>query len=94
MYLFDGYRKSIGIDEKVYEKPTHIIKSNKSNENIELYCLLDMILHFFMGCVIMNTKNTDEIIFISHDEFINVYTKKDTKIIMNSMKKIMEIFKK
>ena len=33
MYLFDGYRKSIGIDEKIYEKPSHIIKSN---ENIEL----------------------------------------------------------
>jgi hypothetical protein len=91
MYLFDGYRKSIGIDEKIYEKPSHIIKSN---ENIELYCLLNMILYFFMGCVIMKTENTDEIIFISHDEYIKVYTKNDTKIITNSMKKIMGNMKK
>jgi hypothetical protein len=87
MYLFDGYRKSIGIDKKIYEKPSHIIKSN---ENIELYCLLGMILYFCMGCVIMKTENTDEIIVISHNEYIDVYAKNDKKIVMDSIKNIME----
>ena len=88
MYLFDGYRKSIEIESKIYEKPSHIIGEN---ENIEFYCILGMILYFYMGCMIIPIKNQDEIIKISHDEFIEVYTKNKTNenIILNEIKKIM-----
>jgi hypothetical protein len=42
-----------------------------------------------MGCVIMKTENPDAIIVISHDEYIDVYTKEGTEIIMNSLKECM-----
>ncbi|GHV57506.1 hypothetical protein AGMMS49579_23470 [Spirochaetia bacterium] len=71
MELFDGYRKSIGINEELYEKPVHIIATN---ENIELYCLLTMVLYFFWGCIIMS-NNENIIIEISHDECIDIYFK-------------------
>ena len=86
MYLFDGYRKSIGIDEKIHEKPSHILKQN---ENTALYCLVDMVLYFFMGCVITKTENPDKIIFISHDECIDIYTKNGTKIITDDIKNLI-----
>ena len=88
MYLFDGYRKSIEIESKIYEKPSHIIGEN---ENIEFYCILGMILYFYMGYMIIPIKNQDEIIRISHDEFIEVYTKNETNenIILNGIRKIM-----
>jgi hypothetical protein len=89
MYLFDGYRKSIGIENKIYEKPSHIINKN---ENIEFYCILDMILYFFMGCMIIPIENQNEIITISHDEFIDIYEKKGEhkSIIINGLKNIIK----
>jgi len=87
MYLFDGYRKSIGVNSNIYEKPTHIINQN---ENIDFYCILGMILYFFMGCIIIPINNQDEIIEISHDEKLDVYVKNgsDNNYILN---KVMQI---
>ena len=75
MHLFDGYRKSIGIENEIYEKPSHIINEN---ETIEFYCILGMILYFSMGCIIIPIENQNEIIRISHDEYIDLYIKKGT----------------
>jgi len=87
MYLFDGYRKSIGINNNISEKPSHIISQN---ENIELYCILGMILYFFMGCIIIPINNQNEIINISHDEYLEVYIKHgiETNIILNKINQI------
>ena len=89
MYLFDGYRKSIGINNSIYEKPTQIINQN---EGIELYCTLGMILYFYMGCIIIPINNQDEIIKISHDEFLNIYVRygNDNKSIINKVNQIMK----
>ena len=73
MELFEGYRKSIGIDESLWEKPGHLIAAS---ERTELYCLLCLILYFCWGSFLISEKAV-EIIRISHDECIDVYVKGD-----------------
>ena len=88
LYLFDGYRKSIGIKDNIHKKPSHLICKD---ENIEFYCILDMILYFYMGCIIVPLENQDEIMKISHDEYLEIYTKKEKNKneITNRIKEIM-----
>jgi hypothetical protein len=73
--LFEGYRKSIGIDENLTEKPAHLIAYS---EKTELYCLLCMVLYFCWGALLI-TENANEIIRISHDECIDLLIKGNKK---------------
>jgi hypothetical protein len=73
MDLFNGYRKSIGINESLPEKSAHLIDVS---ENKELYCLLCMVLYFCWGALLI-PENTNEMIRISHDEYIEVLVKRD-----------------
>ena len=51
-----------------------------------------MVLYFFMGCIIVPMENQDEIIKISHDGFIEVYSKmkNDKNIILNELEIILD----
>jgi hypothetical protein len=69
MYLFDGFRKSVGITDTIYEKPGHLVSSE---EKIDLYCLIAMVLYFSWGALLVS-ETGEEIIRISHDEIIDVY---------------------
>jgi len=73
MELFNGYRKSIGINENLWEKPAHLITIT---EKTELYCLLCMVLYFSWGAFLIS-ENANEIIRISHDEYIELLLKGD-----------------
>ncbi len=69
--LFDGFRRSLGEDSPLYEKPGHIF----SKEDIQsLGSLLAMVFYFFWGAVLVSTTK-DTIIRISHDEFIDIFVK-------------------
>jgi hypothetical protein len=75
MELFNGYRKYLGIEQNIYKRPAHVFDEN---ENIEFYCILTMILYFVWGGILIN-ESKQVIIVISHDEFIDIYIKKDYK---------------
>jgi len=71
--LFKGYRKSIGIDENLTEKPAHLIAYS---EKTELYCLLCMVLYFCWGAFFIS-ETANEIIRTSHDEYIELFVRGD-----------------
>jgi hypothetical protein len=88
MDLFNGYRKSIGINESLPEKPAHLINAS---ENKELYCLLCMVLYFCWGAFLI-PENTNEIIRVSHDEYIEVLVKGDISKRNNFTSEFSSIF--
>jgi hypothetical protein len=76
LLLFDAYRKSIGINESLTDKPAHIILPCETDE---LYCLLGMIFYFCWGAI-FTSETGNEIIRISHDEYIKLYSKKGMEV--------------
>jgi hypothetical protein len=71
--LFHGYRRSLGVEQEIHEKPAHIFDEG---ENIELYCILSMVLYFIWGSIVVN-ESKQIIIYISHDEFIDIYIRRN-----------------
>jgi hypothetical protein len=71
MDLFNGYRRSIGIEKPINEIPTHLLSVN---EKRELHCLLDMVLYFSWGAWLFTDTDASEILRFSHDEMIDVFS--------------------
>jgi hypothetical protein len=83
--LFHGYRRSLGVEQEIHEKPAHIFNED---ENIELYCILSMVLFFIWGGIIAN-ESKQIVIYISHDEFIDIYIRRNgSKDIIETVKSI------
>jgi len=69
--LFDGFRRSLGEDSALYERPGHVF----SKEDIQsVGSLLAMVLNFFWGAVMVSTTKRT-VIRISHDEFMDIFAK-------------------
>jgi hypothetical protein len=71
--LFYAYRKSVGILSSLDECSAHLIRRS---DNIELYCILCMILYFSWGAILFS-ESSDTIISISHNERLDVYFKNE-----------------
>jgi hypothetical protein len=69
--LFEGFRRSLGEDSPLSEKPGHIF-SNKDLTNVG--SLLAMIFYFVWGAVLYSPAKGLGIV-ISHDEFISVFAR-------------------
>lgn len=81
--LFHGYRKSLGIEQEIHEKPGHIFEPH---ENLELYCIISMIFYFIWSGV-LSTESKEIIVFISHEEFLDIYIKKKKRDIISKVRK-------
>lgn len=74
--LFNGFRKSIGEIEPVYIKPGHLFRTE---DMANIQSIIAMILYFVQGAVIV-TDSGDIVVRISHDEFIDIYSKNNVDI--------------
>jgi hypothetical protein len=87
--LFNGFRKSIGEQSQLFEKPGHIF--TKTDIDI-INSLVAMILYFNWGAIIVSAKK-EILIKISHDEILEVFTYRKINIKKDILKKI-ELIKK
>jgi len=71
--LFNGFRKSLGEESPLYEKPGHLF-SRKDLASIS--SLLAMTLYFCCGAVIVKADKS-LLIRISHDEILDIFIPKE-----------------
>jgi len=70
-HLFEGFRRSLGEDRPLHEKPGHLF----SGEDLDAVgSLLALVLYFCWGAVFISTAR-GVVITISHDEIIDVFVK-------------------
>lgn len=74
--LFDGYRRSLGEGRPLWERQGHIFTPS---DNDALFALLSMTLYFVMGAKLAPSSG-ELLIRISHDEYIDVYSREDIDI--------------
>jgi len=74
--LFDGFRRSLGEKEPVYIRPGHLF-CVEDIDNIQ--SIIAMVLYFVWGALIV-TESKDIIVRISHDEYIDIYSKYDINV--------------
>lgn len=67
--LFLGFRKSLGENSMLYEKPGHLFSGD---EIATIVSLLAIVFYFIWGAVIVSVKNKF-MIKISHDEIIAIF---------------------
>jgi hypothetical protein len=86
--LFDRFRRSLGEDSPLHEKPGHIFRSSELSD---VSSLLAMVLYFIWGAVLYSPAK-GLLVKISHDEFITMHARKkeDTSTIVEKLKKYLE----
>jgi hypothetical protein len=69
--LFAGFRRSLGENSPLHEKPGHIFRSSELKD---VSSLLAMVLYFVWGAILYSPAK-GLIIEISHDEVINIHAR-------------------
>jgi hypothetical protein len=85
--LFDGFRRSLGENRQLQDKPGHIFSKH---DLVSISSLLSLILYFCWGAVIVSTdKNI--LIRISHDEILKIYLKSEGEKSKKILKEIESV---
>jgi hypothetical protein len=85
--LFNGFRRSLGENSPLYDKPGHLFSINDMEVIVSLLALT---LYFFWGAIIVS-ENKNLLVKISHDELIYFYAK-DTETISNINKAMAKLY--
>lgn len=90
--LFEGFRRSLGEQSPLYEKPGHIFSGKELRD---VASLVAMTLYFIWGAILYSPAK-GLAIKISHDEFVCIYvkTQKDASDILATLKRFFETEKK
>jgi hypothetical protein len=74
--LFDGYRKSLGENKPVHERPGHVFE--KSDLEV-VASLVGMVLYFVWGALIAS-PTAGALVVISHDEWLELHLRGDQSL--------------
>lgn len=87
MNLFDGYRKSLGEESPLWEKPGHLF----AHEDLDsVVSLVGMVLYFVMGAILIS-PTIGLVIWISHDEYLDIFSK--DKEVLSKVTASLELLK-
>jgi len=86
--LFDRFRQTLGEERKLYESPGHVFTKD-DRDNVR--SLLAMVLYFFCGAIVVFGEGK-LLIRISHDEFVDIYSKDEVRgpEFINKLKKYLD----
>lgn len=68
--LFDGYRRSIGVDRSLNDAPVHLLETSDKPAFVSI---LSMVLYFVWDAQVFDERGT-ALVTISHDEWMEIKT--------------------